>query len=656
MNKKNSQIKLFIFICFLCTRNLQIRTCMKFKFILIPSIILLSFSYNYAQHTEINSATLANKKIDGYCISNFAIAASVDRDGKLFKSIVRNPGELGKYLIDMGSATIYIKTNEKTEVFRTFSDTSASDTVAIREFPFAGIHWQKQGMKINLISWAPACTGDILSIALPVIMNEFKIQNKNQNIDSLSIIIRFDSLFKSQPKEIASIRYHAFTDNNSVIATDCPVSWQSTMQGPEMKIILQPGETKTIRLALGINDPEWISSVSYPDPMKLIDHIFSEWNGLKSNTIALKTAIPTVTLVKEVNDALRWYSVPAFILTKCTAKNEILTMGYRELNQRDSYWTSFMHLVFFPEAEKKMISESAASISKSGKIPTTILPLIERNDDVDINCYFILRVLRYSAYYNDSTIIFENLRAILKATEWLASRCNAGTGIPEQQSFWFDWKDVKGVDGRKYSPYASLLYLATLNQLEKFFEKYHQPSISDSLKTRYDKAYANINKSLKDGGLWNGHYYCQIFRDGKINQRLLQDQVVGILFGVVDSARSASIFHSIDSLNSNRFGNSETYPFYPEDFGYAPGTYHNGGVWQWLNFVDAWARIEKGKKQEGLEIIKKVAKADLETDHTPHEDINSKTGENIGLPLQGWDSDLFGLFWFGLAGKGKFKY
>ncbi|MDR0393571.1 MAG: hypothetical protein LBH77_00275, partial [Tannerella sp.] len=98
----------------------------------------------------------------------------------------------------------------------------------------------------------------------------------------------------------------------------------------------------------------------------------------------------------------------------------------------------------------------------------------------------------------------------------------------------------------------------------------------------------------------------------------------------------------------------ETYPYYPASFGYAPATYHNGAVWPWLSFMDCWARIHAGKSQEAVDLIKKVANADLVAsgDWSPNEHINSLTGENLGFRLQGWNAGLFGLIYFGYLHPG----
>ena len=52
--------------------------------------------------------------------------------------------------------------------------------------------------------------------------------------------------------------------------------------------------------------------------------------------------------------------------------------------------------------------------------------------------------------------------------------------------------------------------------------------------------------------------------------------------------------------------------------------------------------------------MKRVGRADLvdSGDWSPNEHINSLTGENLGFQLQGWNSDLFGLIYYGILNPG----
>ena len=329
-------------------------------------------------------------------------------------------------------------------------------------------------------------------------------------------------------------------------------------------------------------------------------------------------------------------------------------MGYRELNQRDSYWTSWLHLVMFKDMERRMIEESIEWQQPSGKIPTTILPLIERDDDLDINAFFILRVARFWQMYHERQNLQTYWPALKKAMEWLISRDKEHVGLPMQVSFWGDWKDVGGVEGRKYSPFSCLVYMAALKKMELMAEVCGDSTAADEYAGAYDRAFRRVNMDVKDGGLWNGEYYCQIWRDGSVNDRLLQDQTIGILFGVVPDDRAAKIFGALNERSLTPYGIAETFPYYDESFGYPPATYHNGAVWPWVSFMDCWARVRMGRRAEAVELVKRVGRADLvdSGDWSPNEHINSLTGENLGFHIQGWNAGLFGLVYFGLVNTG----
>ena len=131
-------------------------------------------------------------------------------------------------------------------------------------------------------------------------------------------------------------------------------------------------------------------------------------------------------------------------------------MGYMELNPRDSYWTTWVHLLLYKDAERKMIEECLAAVSPAGKMPTTILPVIEREDDLDINAFLILRAARFYQLYHEKDKLLSYWPVLKKAMDWLISRDTKGKGLPRQVSFWGDWKDVKGVEDREYSPFSAL--------------------------------------------------------------------------------------------------------------------------------------------------------------------------------------------------------
>ena len=135
-----------------------------------------------------------------------------------------------------------------------------------------------------------------------------------------------------------------------------------------------------------------------------------------------------------------------------------------------------------------------------------------------------------------------------------------------------------------------------------------------------------------------------------MDDKLLQDQTVGILFGVIPRDRAEKIVESLNTRSLTEYGICETYPYYPAEFGYEPATYHNGAVWPWLSFVDIWGRLELGRRAEAIDLIKRVAYSDLVAsgDWSANEHINSLTGQNLGFQLQGWNAGLFGVVFFGM--------
>lgn len=115
--------------------------------------------------------------------------------------------------------------------------------------------------------------------------------------------------------------------------------------------------------------------------------------------------------------------------------------------------------------------------------------------------------------------------------------------------------------------------------------------------------------------------------------------------------KALKIIESLNEMSLTPYGVAETFPYYPKEFGLDPATYHNGAVWPWVNFMDCWARIRLGQKDDAIDIIKRVGRADIiaSGDWSANEHINSLTGENLGFHIQGWSAALFGTVYFGLV-------
>ncbi len=567
--------------------------------------------------------------IDGYPVANFAVTANVSADGDLFGRVLHNRGKLGKWLTDLGALQLMIKKGSDAETEYSLSSFSRRDVR--RAFPFVTADLsghETLRSDIHYKVWAPIGIDNLEVTTLPVLQLELTLTNPSDKPDTLEVVWRLDTLGRS-PSPVRD--------------------FSALIEMTDSFVVVPPQGSETLRFALALYDPRDYAAIRFHSRKEIEDYVYAHWTELKQSTEAFEARIPR-TGDPELDDYLRWYMVPGVALTKCTAKGQVVTLGYCELNQRDSYWSSWLHLVLFPTAERTMIEESIGGMRPSGKIPTCLLPRIDRKDDIDINGFFLLRCYRYARYHGDLELIRTHWDALCKAADWLLSRDLEGIGLPLQTSTWADWKDVSGVEGRKYSPYACLVYTAAMRRMAEMAWMLQDAEAEVCYSAAAEKAYRQINLPREQGGLWNGRYYCQLWNDGRTDDRLLQDQTVGILFDVIPRKRARSIVRALNRTNRTPWGIAETWPYYRKEFGYEPGTYHNGGVWPWLSFVDDWSRLKLGRRKEALDLVKTVASADLADsgDWAANEHINSQTGENLGFQLQGWNAGLFGLVWFGL--------
>ncbi|MDR1022231.1 MAG: hypothetical protein LBL94_03010 [Prevotellaceae bacterium] len=587
---------------------------------------LFLFSAFYILHSTFSIPPVsAQRQVDGYPLANFGLTVNASADGSMFGNVLQNTGTLGEWLIEKGSVDFSIEKGGKKYALSEFTEKKIE-----RRFPFVRGSYAKLHSiesKLQTLAFCPLKVDNTQVPALPVIMLEMAFTNSGKATDEFNIVIDHDC------------------DNLAIRANADLLSGKQVT----IPVKIPAGGEKTFRIALAFYDSEWISAKQLGNAGEIAQLAGDNWNEFLTNTQDFENHIPK-TGDAELDEYLHWYMISAVSLTRITRNDEVLTMGYAELNQRDSYWTSWLHLVLYPQLEKKMIDESIAYQQPSGKIPTCILPLIEREDDLDINAFFILRAYRYFDFYKDKEALSAWWKPLKKAMDWLISRDLRGNGVPAQESMWGDWKDVGGIEGRLYSPFAVMTYLASLNKMVEMADSLGDRGAIEKYSAAYKKGYDFLNRDTKDGGLWNGNFYCQIWKDGSVNDRLLQDQMIGVFFDVVPKERAEKIADKLNSQSLTEWGIAETTPYYPARWGYKPATYHNGAVWPWLSFMDCWVRIKMGRKEEAVSLIKRVAKADLIDSHdfSPNEHINSITGENLGFIIQGWNAGLFGLVYFGL--------
>ena len=388
----------------------------------------------------------------------------------------------------------------------------------------------------------------------------------------------------------------------------------------------------------------------FSDDEQFSDYVLARYGELKDGIMRFIREVPDFG--GRLHEYARWYSQAAVMLTKADCGGNVITMGYHELNQRDSFWTTFMHLFLFPDLERRMIEISAENQRDDGKIPTTLLPLIERDCDIDINEYFCLRIARYYEYYRDKDFLERFFGSYKRSVGFILSRDRDGDMLPEQdppsnpECFWGDWKDVGYVSGRMLSPHFCLLWLAVLKYGAFLAREIGDAVTADEYDRIYESAYRKINgewDGTKDGGMFAGDHYAEIWYDGEKRDHVLEDQTVGIFFGVVPPERIGLIYSALKG-NECKYGIRETFP-YREGVSDRGGIYHNGGIWPWLVFCDLAGRYMNGRRDEALLIAERLGYYDLEKpgNYRPNEYLNGNTGENCGSEVQGWSSAIWAL-------------
>ena len=582
----------------------------------------------------------------GYPIANFALTVNVSEQGDMYGQVLQNVGKLGGWLLDRGPVRVELEKDGKKETLSQFKDKDIR-----RVFPFVEAEYAKSShisSNIKLKTFCPLAVNDAETSSLPVLMLEMECTNPTRKEETFTIVVKPGNEICGQMSSDNEGKRSVASNGSFAVAADVDAKWSGNVF--RVPVVLKGKEMKTVRIAISLYDSDWISARNFASAGEVVKHACSVWDILETKTEEFSQAIPE-TGIEDVDTYLRWYMVPAISLTRYNKKGEILTMGYMELNPRDSYWTTWVHLLLYKDAERKMIEECLAAVSPAGKMPTTILPVIEREDDLDINAFLILRAARFYQLYHEKDKLLSYWPVLKKAMDWLISRDTKGKGLPRQVSFWGDWKDVKGVEDREYSPFSALVYLAALKKMMYMGEECGDSVAIEKYEEAYRKGYDIVNKPIEEGGMWNGRYYCQLWKDDSVNDKLLEDQTIGILFDVVPRDKALKIIESLNEMSLTPYGVAETFPYYPKEFGLDPATYHNGAVWPWVNFMDCWARIRLGQKDDAIDIIKRVGRADIiaSGDWSANEHINSLTGENLGFHIQGWSAALFGTVYFGLV-------
>lgn len=569
----------------------------------------------------------------GYVVGNGVLSAEVTDSGRMFQNVRFNPScfSMGKNQIRYaGECGFFFESNKKT-----LADCDLNWSVREKTYPKYVAEALFDGLSVQVRAFAPITPFNENDLFLPAVIVRFSVTNETDCNKKLRVV------FKNELQETSQSVFFGFSK-------DC---------GDDVTFNIEPNSSIKSDFCLGIYDKDNEWRTVFKDEKSVQNYLLQNSEALEKGVDEFISLMPQIGN-KKIDEYIRWYSQAAILLTKSAVGGNVITMGYHELNQRDSFWTSFLHLVLYPGLERRMIEISIANQTVDGKIPTTLLPVIERKYDVDINEYFCLRIARYYRFYGDKTLLKKWFASYKKSVEFIFSVDKDGDFLPEQEPlsnpecFWYDWKDVPYIKGRKLAPHVCLLWLAVLKEGAFLAEE-----LSDSdTAIKYKKAYAAADKKInseytgkQDGGMWDKDHYAEIWYDEKMRPEVLQDQTVGIFFDVIPKEKISLIYSALDN-NRCECGIRETYPYRNiEKDCDEGGVYHNGGVWPWLMFCDIAGRYKNGFAKDAEKLFEVLGYYDLELpgDFRPNEYLNGESNANCGLEVQGWSAAAFGTVYFG---------
>lgn len=609
-------------------------------------------------------ASASPEAITGISAGNFSISGSVaDTSFGPQTYLLNDPSILGRWLLDFGTGSVWVRSGQET------SPMHLTKTRVKREFPIYESEYEGEaGIRVAFSIFAPLAlkseTGFLPTLITRMTVTApagwsgavgYELTRKGANLSE-------DDDAKPWPKKTEVIRTTEVTGavRGPAMLGVLNEKRDESLAGPttdglcaSSAVTLGPNESRTITFITGAFDENGYYAPQLPTARAVLTNVAPQIEALQGKLREFIASLPS-TGDEDIDRYLRGNTAAAVVFTKGLRTGQVLTMGYRELNQRDSYWTSGIHLIFWPDLDRKMILESAAAVLPSGRMPVTVLPLIDRGDEIDSAEYFVLRVSRHFHWYRDRKLLAQTWPAVQKTIHYLKSMDTEHVGVPRQQSYWADWKDVPGVTGRRYGPGFDLLWAATLTAAAEMAQTLGDEARAADYQHSLEQAQGFINRSSADGGLWNGRNYIERWDDGIHEAYVREDQILGAVFDVIPEERLASIYQQL-SRNETQWGVRETFPYvssWNDDAGGAPGDYHNGGIWPYLNFADALGRYLHGHAEDAERIIHEVGRAEsTDSDEVlPVEYINGDTGTRKGAPLQAWDASIFLATYFGALG------
>ena len=386
-------------------------------------------------------------------------------------------------------------------------------------------------------------------------------------------------------------------------------------------------------LVLGLWDPAGPYAPAYPSPALLFAHLSASLDSLAAQHSAFTAALPA-TGQAHFDASIRWLLAPAVLLTKGVGER-VSTMGYVEMCARDSFHTSWLHSYMWPTLERAMVGEfcefqcnasTSACGGADGKIPTTVLPLIYRSDNIDVTAYFALRVARYFDATGDVDALRATFPCLQRALAYLASRDTEGSGLPAHlnTSFWADWLDVDYMQGRKYAPHSAFTYTAAMLAGERMAAALGEGSAAKAYSAAAARAAAGAEALLwsESAGVYLDAWWAGA-RPARYPAYALGDQTVAVFLALpLPQGRALAVLQGLGARGLvQNYGMVDIFPFLPQ-VDDPQGVYGNGGNYPWLTCMHINSLLTLGATSaQGLALFQAMADQMLHNASQPAQNV-----------------------------------
>jgi cellobiose phosphorylase len=378
------------------------------------------------------------------------------------------------------------------------------------------------------------------------------------------------------------------------------------------KLLIQPGEEKTIHFVLGISE-------SVDEATSLCNHLFI---GNTIETIFETTCRTIYEKYTSLNITTPDEKVNQLMNNWVKKQVDFCLVGKKGV--RDNAQIASALLMYRPEVAKNEIIEILRHQYQSGNAVLTWLPIDEtRYSDQPFWIIWIITeliketgdfsVLNEMVEYQDGGEgpVMEHLKAAVNRL--LEDRGPNGL----VRIFFADWNDALNItdDADAESVMLTQQFCLALRELAILCDKTGDMEYAEYLRSKYEE----VKKAANTVG-WDGDYYARaISKKGNIGSKnsegskiYLNPQVWAILARVPDEDKLDKVIKAIDSMEHD-FGfpiNMPPYTQYTPHIGrmglMLPGLYENGGVYCHASAFKVMADGVLGRGDEALRTMKKI--------------------------------------------------